>query len=179
MFYDESRKRAVDRRGKLPHVCLQNHNQATPTSRKSHVRISIFILMLSHWRCLSLMQYVWCPHETEAYLPGRVQSRANGIATVELVFEDGHRERASVPEVSCTAIESMVAVSNQVDDLVQLGEVNDSSIVHLLRARFMQDKIYTWVGNILVAVRTWRYLRGCQKLSSIIPSQRTSPFKCL
>jgi len=40
-----------------------------------------------------------------------------------------------------------------VDDLVQLAEVNDPSIVHLLRARFMQDKIYTWVGNILVAVR--------------------------
>lgn len=82
-----------------------------------------------------------------------MQSRAGGIASVELVFEDGHRERANVPEGSCTSIESMVAVSNQVDDLVQLAEVNDPSIVHLLRARFMQDKIYTWVGNILVAVR--------------------------
>jgi len=131
------------------------------------------------WRCLSLIQYVWCPHETEAYLPGRVQSRANGVATVELVFEDGHRERASVPEGSCTTIGSMVAVSNQVDDLVQLAEVNDPSIVHLLRARFMQDKIYTWVGNILVAVRICRYMRGCQMLSFVMPLQGTSPFNCL
>jgi myosin heavy subunit len=101
---------------------------------------------------------VWCPHDTEAFLPGRVQSRAGGIATVELAFADGRRETASVPEKSCTAIASMVALSDQVDDLVQLAEVNDPSIVHLLRARFMQDKIYTWVGNILVAVNPFKQL---------------------
>jgi len=37
-------------------------------------------------------------------------------------------------------------------------QVNEPSIIHLLRTRFMKDKIYTWVGNILVAVNPFKQL---------------------
>jgi hypothetical protein len=107
-------------------------------------------------------QYVWCPHATEAFLPARIKARlvgGNGPALqVEVRHPDGRRETMTAAETECTPIASMVALADAVDDLVQLADVNEASIVHLLRARFSQDQIYTWVGNILVAVNPFKLL---------------------
>lgn len=77
---------------------------------------------------------------------------------MEVIYPDGHRETTTAPEQDCTAIPSMAALSEQVEDLVQLAEVNEAGIVHLLRARFGKDQIYTWVGNILVALNPFKML---------------------
>jgi myosin heavy subunit len=107
-------------------------------------------------------QYVWCPQATEAFLPARIKARlvgCNGPALqVEVLHPDGRRETMTAAETECTPIASMVALADAVDDLVQLADVNEASIVHLLRARFSQDQIYTWVGNILVAVNPFKLL---------------------
>jgi len=84
---------------------------------------------------------------------------SNGPAVqVEVIYPDGHREIMTAAESNCTAIPSMAALSEVVDDLVQLADVNEAGIMHLLRTRFSNDHIYTWVGNILVAVNPFKLL---------------------
>ncbi|XP_060554144.1 uncharacterized protein LOC132715175 isoform X2 [Ruditapes philippinarum] len=46
----------------------------------------------------------------------------------------------------------MAAGSNQPDDLSTLEVLDENTIVHALRGRFMQEKFYTYIGDILVAV---------------------------
>ena len=47
------------------------------------------------------------------------------------------------------------------DDLVQLPDVNDASMLHTLRARFEQDDIYTAIGPVLVAINPYRPVPAC------------------
>jgi myosin heavy subunit len=44
------------------------------------------------------------------------------------------------------------------DDLVQMDEVNEASILHNLRTRFSNELIYTSVGDILVAINPFQWL---------------------
>ena len=107
---------------------------------------------------MSSGEYVWCPHDDAAYLPGRVMSRHDARISAEVIHPDGRRETITVLEKKSTPIKSMAAISENLDDLVQLAEVNEAGIVHLLRARFAEDLIYTWVGTILVAVNPFKQL---------------------
>ena len=68
-------------------------------------------------------EYVWCPHETEAFLPARVQGRDGDSLRVETISPDGRRATRTVPEKQCTPISSMVAMNDIVEDLVQLAEI--------------------------------------------------------
>jgi myosin heavy subunit len=47
-----------------------------------------------------------------------------------------------------------------VPDLTQLGELHQGSIFHNLQLRFMRDEIYTYCGNILVALNPFKQLAG-------------------
>ena len=42
-------------------------------------------------------------------------------------------------------------LDDKVDDLVKLAHVTDAHILHSLRLRFAEDKIYTYLGTL-----TWR-----------------------
>jgi len=69
-------------------------------------------------------EYVWCPHETEAFLPARILSRSGGgDLSVELLFSDGRKTTASMAAKKCVPIPSMVAASENLEDLVQLAQV--------------------------------------------------------
>ena len=42
--------------------------------------------------------------------------------------------------------------------LVERDSIDEGMIVHNLRARFLDDKIYTYVGSILVAINPFKRL---------------------
>ena len=68
-------------------------------------------------------EWIWCPHEEHAFLPGRVLERSEGKASaiVETIAPGGERETSTVSEKQCQPIASMVAISENLDDLVQLA----------------------------------------------------------
>ena len=55
-------------------------------------------------------------------------------------------------------IASMSALKDLRDDLVQLDDPSNPSIIHLLRERFLRDIIYTSVGDILVSINPFKRL---------------------
>jgi myosin heavy subunit len=49
------------------------------------------------------------------------------------------------------------------DDLVALDDPNEGLILHNLRARFAEDKLYTWVGasrSVLVSANPYKQIRN-------------------
>lgn len=57
-------------------------------------------------------------------------------------------------------IGSMEELDNPPTDLTKLVYVNRPGILHTLRARFMQDRIYTSIGPILVALNPFKWISG-------------------
>jgi myosin-1 len=51
-------------------------------------------------------------------------------------------------------------VKGQVDDLVLLDDVSEAAIVSNLKATSKDDRIYTWIGPVLVSVNPFRSIPG-------------------
>jgi myosin heavy subunit len=50
------------------------------------------------------------------------------------------------------------ALSSKIEDLVNISDLNEMSILHCLRNRFKEDKIYTNISSILISVNPFKML---------------------
>jgi len=102
--------------------------------------------------------WVWVMHDELSWIPGKVLSRYSD-GSLEVVEEgeggSGERRMVKAKEVG-PVIPSAKTLSNLTADLVQLDEVTEPAIIDLLRRRYKRDKIYTSVGDILVAVNPFK-----------------------
>jgi len=100
----------------------------------------------------------------KAWLPARVASQNDSTTTLE--FQSGGREEISSAEFSkhemCGA-----SMNLDLDNLVDLDAFSEGSILHHVRKRFLEDKIYTHVGSILVALNPFQRLPGIYDDSQI------------
>ena len=102
--------------------------------------------------------WVWIDDEEERFLPAKVLKpfAAGEAATVET--EDGEEvkldEEASKTVTAC----STEALDSTIQDLVQINDLSEMSILHLLRLRFKKDLIYTNISAILISVNPFKLL---------------------
>jgi myosin heavy subunit len=104
-------------------------------------------------------QWHWVKSDEEVYFPARiVEERSDGSLFV--VRGEGS-EKLLVPKTDLwRPITWPAQLKETVDDLVQLDEVNEASILHHLCARFKKDQIYTAVGDILVCINPFKAIAG-------------------
>ena len=50
------------------------------------------------------------------------------------------------------------ALSSKIEDLVNISDLNEMSILHNLRIRYKEDKIYTNISSILISVNPFKLL---------------------
>jgi myosin-5 len=96
--------------------------------------------------------WLWMPDKKEAFLPGKVVSRNGGKIQATGIngqsFECEAGKEAGV-------ITNFHSINMREDDLVQMLDVNEGSIINCLRERFKRDLIYTAVGDILIALNPY------------------------
>eukprot|EP00937_MAST-01D_sp_MAST-1D-sp2_P004504 g4504.t1 len=102
--------------------------------------------------------WVWMPDDEESVLPAQVEESFKPGETAKVKTEDGevHELDGKVTE-GITPLDEQV-LSDDVDNLIQLNELTENTILHNLRIRFKADKIYTFVSSILVAVNPFKML---------------------
>jgi hypothetical protein len=105
-------------------------------------------------------EFVWVRHDELAWVPAKVLERRGDTTVVQ--------ERPQNSSVACEErrlvkkdalgpqVVSTQALTSLTADLVQLDEVHEPGIIDLLRRRYNADKIYTSVGDILVAVNPFK-----------------------
>ena len=102
--------------------------------------------------------WVWVQHEQLAWIPAKVVKKmSDGNFEVIEQYEGSDNERRTVKakEVG-PKITSAKHITNLTSDLVQLDEVHEPGIIDLLRRRYHRDKIYTSVGDILIAINPFK-----------------------
>lgn len=50
------------------------------------------------------------------------------------------------------------ALDSKIDDLINISDLNEMSILHNLRIRYKEDRIYTSVSSILISVNPFKLL---------------------
>lgn len=90
-------------------------------------------------------------HPTEAWVAACIVSRggSRGQCYVE-ECESKVRRWVKKNEVGAVISNVGATLHSMTDDLVQLDEVNEASVIALVRRRFLADRYYTSVGDILV-----------------------------
>jgi len=107
--------------------------------------------------------FVWVAHENLAWVPAKIIDRTSDkeMTVREMPqqapssVEPRERRRVKGKEIG-PEIESTQTLTNLTHDLVQLDVVHEPAIIDLLRRRYAVDKIYTNVGDILVAVNPFK-----------------------
>lgn len=100
-------------------------------------------------------QWLWMEHETEVWIP--VKPVANYGDSVSCEGKDGTAYTIKVTEdkklrhVQPSSMEAL-------DDMINLHELFDGAILNTLRDRYNQNKIYTNISSIVIAVNPYKQL---------------------
>ena len=97
---------------------------------------------------------VWVPHDSEAWVVGRVTGVTN--SRIEVLTDEGRVEvsKSTVPPIEICGGH----LDDDIDNLVDLDELSEGAILHHVRKRYLRKVIYTLVGPILVAVNPFERL---------------------
>lgn len=99
---------------------------------------------------------IWAPSETEAWEASQVVSNDATSVTVTL-STTGNQVKLPKPLAHWDSVEK-AALDQECTNLVDLESFNEGIILHHIKKRFLAGKIYTYVGNILIAVNPYKSL---------------------
>jgi myosin heavy subunit len=98
---------------------------------------------------------VWAPHEEYSWLAGRIVS----IDSASVEIDTTEVGKIKLTGAAKTKLESCGShVDQDVYNLVDLDEMSEGAILHHVRKRYNNKKIYTMVGSILVAANPFERL---------------------
>lgn len=103
-----------------------------------------------------LQAMIWIPSASEAWEPVQVVSNDSTSVTVRRM--NGGSEFKVPGALTSFGSVTVGALEENCENLVDLESYNEGIILHHTKKRFSQDKIYTYVGNILVALNPYKPL---------------------
>ncbi len=102
--------------------------------------------------------WVWIEDEEERYLPAKVLKGYSAGEPTIVETEDGEERKLNEAESKITTQCNEEALNSKITDLVEISDLNEMSILHVLRIRFKQDAIYTNISAILISVNPFKLL---------------------
>ena len=100
--------------------------------------------------------WVWIEHEEERYLPCKVLTGFSAGEPTTVRSEDGEDHKLDAAASGKVTECNEEVLSSKIDDLINISDLNEMSILHSLRIRFMEDKIYTAINAILISVNPFQ-----------------------
>jgi myosin heavy subunit len=100
------------------------------------------------------MSMIWVPHAVEAWQPVVVVS--NDATSISVRDRNGGSEYKIPGNIASFDTVTPSALEEDCENLVNLEAYNEGIILHHIKKRFATDKIYTLVGNILIALNPYK-----------------------
>ena len=75
-----------------------------------------------------------------------------------VLTEDGEKRKLSAAQSNWAQDCNVEALNSSIEDLINISDLNEMSILHNLRIRFKEDKIYTNISSILISVNPFKML---------------------
>jgi myosin heavy subunit len=105
-----------------------------------------------------MSEQVWCKDEKDAWVPATVIERDDNV----VVCKKSNSEEVTIPLTGKHAevVEDVdqEGAKKDVENLVDLESFTEGMVLHHIKKRYEANKIYTFVGSILVAVNPFQGL---------------------
>ncbi|CAO3660687.1 unnamed protein product [Umbelopsis vinacea] len=99
-------------------------------------------------------RWVWVEDPEEAYIAGHILGEIDNGQSLEIALSSG-----SVRIVRASETHKMNPPKfDQVDDVAELSFLNEPSVVHNFKMRYLSNNIYTYSGLFLVAINPYKRL---------------------
>ena len=102
--------------------------------------------------------WVWVFDDEHKYLPAKSISGFSRGDEAVVRFEDGEDRKLTSNETKEILDCNIEALDSSIQDLCNISDLNEMSILHNLRIRYKEDKIYTYVSSILISVNPFKLL---------------------
>lgn len=113
---------------------------------------------------LTMERSCFIPHETEVFIPCHIVLDDGGTeVTVEELQGVNSGKQHEVKRSDCVMMdrdEMASLIASPPSDLIHLSDVNEPSLLYILKKNFSEDKIYTSAGSVLVAVNPFKSIPG-------------------
>lgn len=96
-------------------------------------------------------QWVWLPSSEEVAIPVKVMNKFQSGSKGTVKSEDGRTIAVSAADSKKMSLANP-EVLKPLSDLIELDDLSEEAILHILRERFKRQTIYTNVSQILVSV---------------------------
>eukprot|EP01038_Epipyxis_sp_PR26KG_P015212 gene15212-20491_t len=124
---------------------------------------------------------IWIPNETESWEAATIVNADTGNNSITVRSFKTNKEYKISGNIASFDPVSISALEENCENLVDLESFCEGIILHHIRTRFANNNIYTFVGNILIAVNPYKSLDiyGLQLIDKIYSSTKrnesTSP----
>ena len=98
---------------------------------------------------------IWVPSDDQAWEPAEIVSNDGKSVTVRLVKDSNAIKRIQGDIGSFEGVD-VECLRESYDNLVDMPSLNEGNVLHHVRKRYVNDEIYTLVGDILVAVNPFK-----------------------
>ncbi|EDQ92819.1 uncharacterized protein MONBRDRAFT_13965 [Monosiga brevicollis MX1] len=115
-----------------------------------HLRVQRSSDDVKSWAAL---KRVWVPDETEGYVAAEIRSDSGDSITCERVSD---HQTVTIPKDDTQQMNP--PKFNKVEDMAELTHLNEASVLHNLRDRYMADLIYTYSGLFCVVINPYKQL---------------------
>ena len=102
--------------------------------------------------------WVWIADEKDRYLPAKVLKAFQAGEPTTVRTEDGEDHVLNAAQSAAVTECNTEALDSKIEDLINISDLNEMSILHNLRIRFKEDKIYTNISSILISVNPFKLL---------------------
>jgi myosin heavy subunit len=124
--------------------------------------------------------YLWISHDEEIYFPGKfsIKAHSTSLENEMISIENINGNAMSVPNSalgeSIPSIRSLLKFPN---DLIEMDSISPPAVYFTLRARFLQDQIYTSLGDILLIVNPFKTIPNpsMETISSVSSRDKLPP----
>ncbi|MCO5570788.1 hypothetical protein L7F22_024516 [Adiantum nelumboides] len=99
---------------------------------------------------------VWCLSSDNTWTLGIVQSATEEESIVSTIEGQSRTHRRLLKLPSSKILPANPVILEGVDDLIQLSYLNEPAVLHNLRYRYVDNKIYTRAGPVLIAVNPFK-----------------------
>ena len=96
--------------------------------------------------------------QEEMYLPAKVLKAFKKGQETTVRTEDGENHNLDAKSSEFCEECNPEAMNSEIQDLVNISDLNEMSILHNLRIRFKEDRIYTNISSILISVNPFKLL---------------------
>jgi myosin heavy subunit len=106
-------------------------------------------------------QYYWIADPIEEYVPVKKHAGNDDNNITFEVFNTGRLIRGNAKSIlGVIPPPGNVTLCTINDDLVENDDISEASILWCLKTRFFQDKIYSSIGSIVIALNPYKGLPG-------------------